>query len=73
MLRGDEEKGDGVRYFFEILFGRRFGLEDQILLGLAKPRFLYTSLKATECLKTALEICLFVRINLEETYFVVFS
>ena len=27
---------------FDILLGRRFGLEDQILLGLAMPRFVYT-------------------------------
>ena len=40
---GAEEEGDGVWYYTKIRFGRRFGLEDQILLGLAKLRFVYTS------------------------------
>ena len=39
---GDKEEGDGVRHCTKIRFGRRFGLEDQILLGLARPRFVYT-------------------------------
>ena len=38
---GDEEEGDGVWHYTKIRFGRRFGLEDQILLGLAKQRFVY--------------------------------
>ena len=42
-LRGDEEEGDGVRQYTKIHFGRRFGLEDQILLRLARKIFVYTS------------------------------
>ena len=34
---GDEGEGDGVRHCTKIRFGRRFGL-----LGLARPRFVYT-------------------------------
>ena len=40
---GDEKEGNGVRHFTKIHFGIRFGLEDQILLRLARPRFVYTS------------------------------
>ena len=40
---GDEEEGDGVLHYTKIRFGKRFGLEDQILLGPARPRFVYTS------------------------------
>ena len=42
-FEGDEEEGDEVRHYTRIRFGKRFGLEDQTLLGLARPRFVYTS------------------------------
>ena len=40
---GAEEEGDGVRNYTKIRFGRRFGLEDQIFLGLASPSKIWSA------------------------------
>ena len=42
-MRGADEKWDGVWHYIKIRFGRWFDLENQILLGLARLRFVYTS------------------------------